>query len=60
MAAATRAVNGPDLLPEKYEAVIVKRIFATFVVMAVVAVFVFGMLHFSPGDPAAIIASVTW
>lgn len=35
---------------------ILKRIFATFVVMAVVAVFVFGMLHFAPGDPAAIIA----
>jgi peptide/nickel transport system permease protein len=35
---------------------IIKRVFATFVVMAVVAVFVFGMLHFSPGDPAAIIA----
>ena len=26
------------------------------VVMGVVALFVFGMLHFSPGDPAAIIA----
>jgi peptide/nickel transport system permease protein len=35
---------------------ILKRIFATFVVMAVVALFVFGMLHFAPGDPAAIIA----
>ncbi|MCP5156423.1 MAG: ABC transporter permease [Ectothiorhodospiraceae bacterium] len=35
---------------------ILKRILSTFVVMAVVAVFVFGMLHFSPGDPAAIIA----
>jgi peptide/nickel transport system permease protein len=35
---------------------ILRRIFATFVVMAVVAVFVFGMLHFAPGDPAAIIA----
>lgn len=35
---------------------IVKRILSTFIVMAVVAVFVFGMLHFSPGDPAAIIA----
>jgi peptide/nickel transport system permease protein len=29
---------------------------ATFIVMAVVALFVFGMLHFAPGDPAAIIA----
>ena len=37
-------------------ALIVKRILSTFVVMAVVALFVFGMLHFSPGDPAAIIA----
>lgn len=37
-------------------ALILRRILATFVVMAVVAVFVFGMLHFSPGDPAAIIA----
>jgi peptide/nickel transport system permease protein len=35
---------------------ILRRILATFVVMAVVAVFVFGMLHMSPGDPAAIIA----
>lgn len=33
-----------------------KRIVSTLIVMAVVAVFVFGMLHFSPGDPAAIIA----
>jgi peptide/nickel transport system permease protein len=37
-------------------ALILRRILATFVVMGVVAVFVFGMLHFSPGDPAAIIA----
>ena len=35
---------------------ILRRILATVVVMAVVAVFVFGMLHFAPGDPAAIIA----
>jgi peptide/nickel transport system permease protein len=35
---------------------IARRILATFVVMAVVAMFVFGMLHVSPGDPAAIIA----
>ena len=35
---------------------IVNRIMSTVVVMAVVAVFVFGMLHLSPGDPAAIIA----
>ena len=35
---------------------ILNRILSTFVVMGVVAVFVFGMLHFSPGDPAAIIA----
>ena len=37
-------------------ALIIKRLLSTLVVMAVVAVFVFGMLHFSPGDPAAIIA----
>jgi peptide/nickel transport system permease protein len=37
-------------------ALILRRILATFVVMAVVAIFVFGMLHVSPGDPAAIIA----
>ena len=35
---------------------ILNRILSTLVVMGVVAVFVFGMLHFSPGDPAAIIA----
>jgi peptide/nickel transport system permease protein len=35
---------------------ILRRILATSVVMAVVAVFVFGMLHLAPGDPAAIIA----
>jgi peptide/nickel transport system permease protein len=35
---------------------ILRRILATFVVMGVVAVFVFAMLHVSPGDPAAIIA----
>lgn len=35
---------------------ILNRILQTFIVMGVVAVFVFGMLHFSPGDPAAIIA----
>ena len=35
---------------------ILNRILSTFIVMGVVAVFVFGMLHFSPGDPAAIIA----
>ena len=37
-------------------AYIVKRILATIPVMAVVAVFVFGLLHLTPGDPAAIIA----
>ena len=37
-------------------ALILRRILATFIVMGVVAVFVFGMLHMSPGDPAAIIA----
>lgn len=35
---------------------IIKRLFSTVIVMAVVAVFVFSILHFSPGDPAAIIA----
>jgi peptide/nickel transport system permease protein len=35
---------------------ILRRILSTFIVMGVVALFVFGMLHFSPGDPAAIIA----
>jgi peptide/nickel transport system permease protein len=37
-------------------ALILRRILATVIVMAVVALFVFGMLHFAPGDPAAIIA----
>ena len=37
-------------------AYIVKRILAPIPVMAVVAVFVFGLLHLTPGDPAAIIA----
>ena len=37
-------------------AYIVKRILATIPVMMVVAVFVFGLLHLTPGDPAAIIA----
>ena len=37
-------------------AYIVKRILATIPVMAVVAIFVFGLLHLTPGDPAAIIA----
>ena len=35
---------------------VVRRILATVPVMAVVAVFVFALLHLSPGDPAAIIA----
>jgi len=35
---------------------IVRRILATIPVMVVVAVFVFALLHLSPGDPAAIIA----
>jgi peptide/nickel transport system permease protein len=38
---------------------IVRRILATIPVMAVVAVFVFALLHLSPGDPAAIIAGDT-
>ena len=35
---------------------VTRRIVATIPVMAVVAVFVFSLLHISPGDPAAIIA----
>ena len=35
---------------------ILRRILATVVVMAVVALFVFSLLHLAPGDPAAIIA----
>jgi peptide/nickel transport system permease protein len=35
---------------------IVRRILATIPVMVVVAIFVFALLHLSPGDPAAIIA----
>jgi peptide/nickel transport system permease protein len=38
---------------------IVRRILATIPVMVVVAVFVFALLHLSPGDPAAIIAGDT-
>ena len=34
----------------------VRRVLATIPVMGVVAVFVFALLHLSPGDPAAIIA----
>ncbi len=37
-------------------AYIVRRILATIPVMGVVALFVFSLLYFSPGDPAAIIA----
>ena len=40
-------------------AYIVRRILATFPVMVVVALFVFSLLHLSPGDPAAIIAGDT-
>jgi peptide/nickel transport system permease protein len=40
-------------------AYIVRRVLATVPVMAVVAIFVFALLHFSPGDPAAIIAGDT-
>jgi peptide/nickel transport system permease protein len=35
---------------------IVQRLFSTLIVMAMVGVFVFLLLHLSPGDPAAIIA----
>jgi peptide/nickel transport system permease protein len=37
-------------------AFVVRRLLATIPVMGVVAVFVFSLLYFSPGDPAAIIA----
>jgi len=37
-------------------AYIVRRLFATLPVMAVVAIFVFFLIRFAPGDPAAIIA----
>ena len=40
-------------------AYIVRRMLATMPVMAVVALFVFALLHLSPGDPAAIIAGDT-
>ena len=35
---------------------IVRRIIATLPVMAIVALFVFGLLYIAPGDPAAVIA----
>ena len=35
---------------------VLRRILPTVVVMAVVALFVFSLLHLAPGDPAAIIA----
>ena len=37
-------------------AYIIRRILATIPVMAVVAIFVFLLLHLTPGDPAAVIA----
>ena len=37
-------------------AYILRRLFATVVVMAVVAFFVFSLLYLTPGDPAAVIA----
>lgn len=37
-------------------AYIIRRLIATIPIMAIVAVFVFMLLHLSPGDPAAIIA----
>lgn len=37
-------------------AYILRRLFATIPIMAIVAVFVFMLLHLSPGDPAVIIA----
>lgn len=35
---------------------VIRRLFSTLLVMAMVAIFVFLLLHLSPGDPAAIIA----
>jgi peptide/nickel transport system permease protein len=35
---------------------VLRRLLATLPVMAVVALFVFGLLYFAPGDPAALIA----
>jgi len=40
-------------------AYIIRRLFAVVPVMAVVALFVFSLLHLSPGDPAVIIAGDT-
>ena len=40
-------------------AYVIRRILATIPVMVVVALFVFSLLHLSPGDPAAIIAGDT-
>ena len=37
-------------------AYIVRRLFSTIIVMAVVALFVFSLLYLTPGDPAAVIA----
>ena len=37
-------------------AYVIRRIVATIPVMAVVGIFVFLLLHITPGDPAAIIA----
>jgi len=37
-------------------AYVVRRLFATVAVMAVVAFFVFSLLYLTPGDPAAVIA----
>ena len=37
-------------------AYVVRRLFATIAVMAVVAFFVFSLLYLTPGDPAAVIA----
>ena len=36
-------------------AFIIRRLLSTVLVMAIVAVFIFLLLHLSPGDPAAII-----
>jgi peptide/nickel transport system permease protein len=52
---------GPGLRRDEHRltpmfAYIIRRILATIPVMTVVAIFVFGLLYLSPGDPAAIIA----
>jgi peptide/nickel transport system permease protein len=56
MAAGWRLEAQPRPPATLMYAYIVQRVLATIPVMAVVAVFVFGLLHLTPGDPAAVIA----